>query len=305
MKKVLFVIIAILLHISFVNCQTNPTCFPVLKGPYLGQKPSETIPEIFAPNFLHADSTWFWHCYPSFSFNLKEIYFIKYLKGRNITELYYIKMIDNVWKSPEKVSFTKSEYRDNNPSFWRKDTLYFYSTRFGGSVCRVTRKGDIWAQPSKVSLIIPAGKNLGKQFSITTDGIFYAELWNNDDSDADIYRWKLVDGRYSAYEKLNENINSPRYDFMPFIEPNERYLLFCRQSPEGFGKTDIYISFRNANGTWTKAINMGSKINTPEEEGFPSISYDGKYFFFCREGKFGFNPYWVSSKIIEEFRPKK
>jgi Tol biopolymer transport system component len=90
---------------------------------------------------------------------------------------------------------------------------------------------------------------------------------------------------------------------MPFIEPNERYLLFCRQSPEGFGKTDIYISFRNADGTWTKAINMGSKINTPEEEGFPSISPDGKYLFFCREGKFGFNPYWVSSKIIEELRP--
>jgi hypothetical protein len=92
---------------------------------------------------------------------------------------------------------------------------------------------------------------------------------------------------------------------MPFVESEERFLFFCRQSPEGFGKTDIYVSFRNVDWTWTKALNMGPKINTAEEEAFPSISPDGKYFFFCREGKFGFNPCWIDVKVLEELRLKK
>jgi hypothetical protein len=89
--------------------------------------------------------------------------------------------------------------RDNNHLFVGKNTLYFYSTRLGGSICQIIRSGNQWSQPVRISLSVPVGKSLGKQFSITKSGIIYAELWNNDDSDADVYRWKPVNGQYPVF----------------------------------------------------------------------------------------------------------
>jgi hypothetical protein len=235
---------------------------------------------------------------------LNELYFTKYIKGQDQTEVYWMKKENNLWSRPEKASFTQAGSRDNSPLFLGKDTLLYYSTRFGGSICRITRNAGQWSQPVRFSLSIPAGKFLGKQFSISSGGTIYAELWNNDDSDADVYCWKPVNGQYTRYEKLSDNINTTSYDFMPWIHPEEKYLLFCSQSPGGYGKTDIYVSFRHTDGTWTIAKNMGPKFNSAEEEAFPALSPDGQYLFFCREGNLGFNPYWIDRKAIEDLKSK-
>lgn len=50
--------------------------------------------------------------------------------------------------------------------------------------------------------------------------------------------------------------------------------------PDGFGASDLYVSFLNDNGSWSEAINLGEKINTAANERFPSLSPDGRYLFF-------------------------
>ncbi|NVK82720.1 MAG: PD40 domain-containing protein, partial [Cytophagia bacterium] len=72
----------------------------------------------------------------------------------------------------------------------------------------------------------------------------------------------------------------------------------------GFGGTDMYISFRNKDGSWKRAINMGKSINSKFNE-FPSgLTPDGKYFIFAssRMGPFTPDIYWVSSKVIENLK---
>ena len=59
-------------------------------------------------------------------------------------------------------------------------------------------------------------------------------------------------------------------------------MIFASERPGGFGGSDLYISYRGAEGTWTKAKNLGEIINTPAEEYSPTISPDGKYLFFTR-----------------------
>lgn len=303
MKKLVLLAIAVFAQMAVAPCQTDQKDVPVLKGPYLGQKPPGMTPEIFAPVPLRADTSWFWHGSPSFSPDLSEIYFVKYLKGRNATEIHRMKRKGLVWGAPEKAFFSKAESRDNNPFFLGPETLLFYSSRFGGSICRIEMPGGQGAGPVAVALDIPAGKTLGKQFSVTKGGVIYSELWNNDDSDADLYRWSPVNGTYPAFERLSGNVNGPAYDFNPFVDPEEKILLFDSQRPGGFGKTDLYMSFKNADGTWTKAVNLGPLINSAAEESFPSITPDGKNFFFCREGEFGFDPYWVDIQALEGLRP--
>ena len=56
---------------------------------------------------------------------------------------------------------------------------------------------------------------------------------------------------------------------------------------------------------WSGPINMGNKINTNKYERFPSVSSDGKYFFFVRNVPETFGDiFWVDAKIIQDLEAK-
>ena len=69
----------------------------------------------------------------------------------------------------------------------------------------------------------------------------------------------------------------------------------------------MYISYRQKDGTWGPAINMGDKINSDKDDFYASVTPDGKYILFNRtmDGKGdNIDIYWVDAKIIETLRPK-
>jgi hypothetical protein len=57
-------------------------------------------------------------------------------------------------------------------------------------------------------------------------------------------------------------------------------LCLRRRKRSGCGGNDLYISYRQQDGTWSKGYNLGPKVNTAAEELGPRISPDGKYLFF-------------------------
>jgi len=77
-------------------------------------------------------------------------------------------------------------------------------------------------------------------------------------------------------------------EFDLYISPDESMLIFTSERPEGLGSGDLYISFKDEEGNWSKAKNVGDKINTSGSEYCSMISPDGKYLFFTsavREGR--------------------
>jgi Tol biopolymer transport system component len=75
---------------------------------------------------------------------------------------------------------------------------------------------------------------------------------------------------------------------------------------EGREDSDLYVSFKEQDGTWAKPINLGIAVNSNFSEFVPTISPDGKYLFFGRVEEDGTsNVYWVSTEIIEKLRPKQ
>ena len=59
--------------------------------------------------------------------------------------------------------------------------------------------------------------------------------------------------------------------------------------PDSRGGFDLYISY-NRNGEWTKPENLGDKINSKGNEYSPTISRDGKYFFWTSTRGFADGP---------------
>ena len=104
-------------------------------------------------------------------------------------------------------------------------------------------------------------------------------------------------------QNIGQPVNSEVSDADPAIAPDESYLLFCSHRDGGFGESDLYITFRKQEGSWTTPQNMGPGINTPASEEKPYVTPDGKYLFFSNDAPGNLEIYWVDAKIIEELKP--
>ena len=62
----------------------------------------------------------------------------------------------------------------------------------------------------------------------------------------------------------------------------------------GRSRHDIYISYRNEDGSWENPIDVGPPINTERGAICPMVSPDGKYLFFIRNGLI----VWVSADVL-------
>lgn len=66
----------------------------------------------------------------------------------------------------------------------------------------------------------------------------------------------------------------------PSISRDGLTLYFVSNMPGGFGGNDIWkITRKTANGTWGEPINLGSSINTRDDEAFPFIRANGELYF--------------------------
>ncbi|HKK42399.1 MAG TPA: PKD domain-containing protein [Bacteroidales bacterium] len=73
--------------------------------------------------------------------------------------------------------------------------------------------------------------------------------------------------------------NSTEYDIgQPSISKDGKYLYFASDMPGGQGKSDLYYC-EFVNNEWSKPVNLGPGVNSPETENYPFISPSGRLYF--------------------------
>jgi OmpA-OmpF porin, OOP family len=67
---------------------------------------------------------------------------------------------------------------------------------------------------------------------------------------------------------------------------------------------DIYASFLENDGTWTRPMNLGPKINTEVKDVSPFLAADGKTMYFSskRPGGFGDQDIWVTKRLDNSWK---
>jgi hypothetical protein len=119
----------------------------------------------------------------------------------------------------------------------------------------------------------------------------------------DIYRSEWVDGRFRMPENLGPAVNGETNDFDPYVSPDESTLIFSSSDrPDGYGSGDLYVCFRQSDGSWSEAMNMGPVINSSSIEYCPKISPDGRYLFFTSGRSGDGDVYWMESGVIDDIR---
>lgn len=282
----------------FINYNYSQNC-----EPYLGQTPPVNEAFLFPPDELQANNSWFWNGTPAFSPDGMEMFWVKYVRSINKTQIWFTKCEDGIWTEPQQAPFSQATTSDNNPKFTSSnDTLYFQSERPYSKIYRVTRVEGIWSAPVAMNLYIPAGLCLGKQFSISKNKTIYAELENAIGTNCEIYKWAINNGQYSTAQKVTE-LCSPYFDGFPTIDWNERFITFTSDREEGTDNFDIFISFKNKDNSWSTPENLSLGANIPNGFGWTSFSPDGQYMFYTKSDSMGFNPYWINTRFMDAYNP--
>lgn len=260
----------------------TPEEVPASKDPYLGQNPPGITPVVFTPSIPstdHRDSGVFY--------------------TPDMSELY----------------FKRREFKDGK---WSLIVLKYENDRWHESVM-----GPRVGRP----IIAPDGKtmHLGKHYMERTEagwsevkslGPFFEDFqimtltsslngtyyFDEGPKSGPLHYSRFIDGEHEPPTPVN--IDFGHWTAHPFVAPDESYLMWDMEREDGHGETDIYISFRQEDGSWGPSLNMGDTINTSAYEGGAYVTPDGKYFFFNRyvtEENAGI--YWVSTDVIESLRP--
>ncbi len=272
---------------------------------YLGQKPPSVKPEIFAPGLISKKTESEFGSV--FNSEATAFYYGVDLGGR--TEIRYSGLQGGKWSDPKTI-LSDEKYGFNDP-FLSPDEkrLYFISERTldgkgakqDHDIWYVEKEGGGWSEP------INAGPNINTEsneyyISFTQQGTMYFSsnkiTSEKSQKDFDIYASKYIDGEFQKAILLSDAVNTSNYEADVFVDPAEEYIIFCARRPEGLGRGDLYISFKNADGEWTKSINMGETINSQNHELCPFVSSDKKYLFYTSNQDI----YWVSTKIIDELK---
>jgi hypothetical protein len=122
---------------------------------------------------------------------------------------------------------------------------------------------------------------------------------------SDLYCSTLTpNGEWATPVNLSDSTNTPYDELSPFIHPDNQTLYFASNGHPGMGGMDLFVTRRKSDGTWSKPVNLGYPINTPEEETSLAVSALGTEAFYAANRKEGYGSLDIYSfTLYPDVRP--
>ena len=263
--------------------------FPILKGPYLGQKPPGLIPELFAPDIVSTNNL---EIEGVFAPGMQEFYFVRQIEGDK-PKLYTNQYKNGVWHQ-------SVAERPSGEVFISPDG----NTMHLGKKYR-ERTASGWSEEKSIGPLFEKFPIM--RLTASTAGAY---VFDEREEIGTIRYSRLIDGKREEPKALSKEINTGKWTGHPFIAADESYLIWDSEREGGYGASDLYISFRQEDGSWGAAINMGGAINNERDNAYGSVTPDGKFFFFHTVNlgesfsESQANIFWVDAQVIENLRDK-
>jgi len=270
------------------NSEADTVCSSVV-GPYFGQQPPVDEAALFAPGIISIEGRYEYAL--SFSPDGKEILFSAEVPDQPAA-IYLCRIEHDEWSTPRKVSLSGGKKKSEMEPFFTPDgkRIYFapYDEGMDVRIWVVDRTKDGWIRPRALG---PPFSNHPAFFPTTTMAgtVYYTNL-----TERKVFRAELEGDDVIMAQDAGLELG-----MQAFIAPDDSFVLVDGR-PEGTEKADVFVAFRNEDGSWTRPVNLGPKVNTDYSETCPSLSHDGKYLFFSRYNEAGerSNIYWIESTVI-------
>ena len=162
------------------------------------------------------------------------------------------------WTKPEAAPFSDDRHV-NWESFISPDgkRMFFASNRPPSTtmdIWMVERTADAsWSAPVRLPDPVNSAAADGSPCITNNGTLYFKSLRGGGTGDSWLYRATLKDGAYAQIESLGNIINTTSGETEPYMSPDESYLLFTSETRKGGnGGWDLWICFRNKDGSWTR-----------------------------------------------------
>ncbi len=156
-----------------------------------------------------------------------------------------------------------------------------------GKIYQVHKTVDGWSEPEEFDALNIGVWNADAYYTADGKAILFASVrpeniggegdWFTRNTDIYVIE-KQDDGTWSEPINLGSTINTSDLERTPFLHPDMRTLYFSSAGHGGQGGLDVFKSVRLSENSWTewsKPVNLGKNINTPEDDYAFKITTDG------------------------------
>lgn len=283
---------------------------------YLGQTPPSLVPEIFAPGLISTDAIEF---NSVFSPDGREFFFARHHAG--VDTMFRAAYAGGRWGEPEPLGVFPGDVSGDMAVAPDGESLYFLG-EYANEFARGKPTWDIWVSrktdgtwgPARVVPPPISTEAMDVYPVVVGDGSLY---FLSDrpggiagSGRADLYRaQRLPDGSFAEPVNVGAPINHALGIGDTFVAPDESYMVLSSRRTPSQGESDLFVSFRLADGRWSEPVSLGATINSDVIDFCPMVTPDGKYLFFTRlygsswETATGGDVFWVDATVLEQFRP--
>jgi OmpA-OmpF porin, OOP family len=229
-----------------------------------------------------------------------------------------------VYKGENLGQQVNSTYNEGNPLISPDGRTLYYTREDHPNNTKFADKdngsADIWYAEWQPSNEWGPGRRMGHPlnqfnhnavFSITPDGntlLLRGAYVNGQYETRGFSISKRTQNGWSTPEKLNiagyEKMSKGAFDFA-YMSVDGKTLLLSFSEKRNSLKDDLYVSFRQKNGSWSQPMYLGPDLNTDDfTETTPFLAPDGVTLYFStnRPGGQGDNDVWVSRRVDKTWK---
>lgn len=206
--------------------------------------------------------------------------------GRDYLNLYYAEIeSDDKFSEPKLLSAKLNELNKNtgNPTFLADGSAIFFTrndfeTSRSGSynmqLFTAESAGDNrWKASKKLKFCSPEYNYMHPAVSPDGQWMVFVSDKKGGVGGTDLWMVEKKGDGWSNPRVLSEIVNTASHEGFPFID-GEGKLFFCSKGHVGYGGFDVFMTRKNADGTWQQPINLGRPINSARDD--ISIALDGE-----------------------------
>lgn len=237
---------------------------------------------------------------PTISLDNDELYFtsrragtigdMKHKDNKFFEDIWYSQQVNGEWIEPVNIGKPVNDEGHNSNLGLSPDgnRLFIYSAENAGDILYSDKKNGVWSSPKPLSDINTEFKETS--ISITPDGamMFFTSSKTGGYGGTDIYYCELnADLECTQSPKnIGPEINTDLDEESPYYDVTNNILYFASKGHKGMGGFDLYESVYNeAENTWSEPRNLGSPVNTTENDVFMTLSADGKTGYYATNKK--------------------
>ena len=139
--------------------------------------------------------------------------------------------------------------------------------------------------------------------TISADGrtlVFVACDYPDSYGSCDLYISYLKKGVWTPAKNMGNIVNSTSWDSQPSLSADGKVLFFTSSRRGGMGESDIWVTFKDANGNWKKPGPLAAPINDAGKSESPFIHPDGRTLYFRSDRKPGIGGFDLYMAKLDE-----